>query len=108
MVVDQRFLIASKFKRMKTMIAGEEGPSLTRLRTCLRLLAGSISLSIGGDPNILFKILKSLADLNYQQDKERAQAHLTVLASFAKAGREEFLGQPILLPSQASAPSQVD
>ena len=89
------------------LTAGEDGPSMAKLRTWLRLLAGTISLSVGGDPKILFKILKGLTDLNYQRDKDRAQIYLTVLAAFAKAGREEFLGQPVQLPSQVSASSEV-
>ena len=80
---------------------------MAKLRTWLRLLAGIISLSIGGDPKTLFKILKGLAEIHHSRDKEKAQANLNVLAAFAKAGREEYLGQPLVLPGQALASSQV-
>jgi len=33
------------------------------------------------------------------RQRERGQACLTVLATFAKAGREEFMGMPLQLPS---------
>ena len=81
---------------------------MAKLRTWLRLLAGTLSLSIGGDPKTLFKILKGLADLDYQRNKEKSQCNLTVLAAFARAGREEFLGQPIVLPSPGLPSSEVD
>ena len=101
-------IILSECIDRELLVAEEEGASMSKLRTWLRLLAGMISLSIGGDPKTLFKILKGLTDLDYQQAKEKAQTNLTVLAAFAKAGREEFLGQPIVLPKQASASLQVD
>ena len=89
-------------------LAEEERPSMAKSRTWLRLLAGIISLSIGGDPKTLFKILKGLAEIHHSRDKEKAQANLNVCsAAFAKAGREEFLGQPLVLPGQALASSQV-
>ena len=81
---------------------------MTKLRTWLRLLAGMISLSIGGEVKSLLKALKGLADISHEYDKERAQASLTVLAAFAKSGAEEFLGLPLAQPTvQQLTTSQV-
>ena len=65
---------------------------MMKLRTWLRLLSGMISLSIGGELKQLFKILKGLALLQCGDDKDRFQTSLNVLASFAKAGADDFLG----------------
>jgi hypothetical protein len=40
-----------------------------------------------------------VAQVDYGKQRERGQACLTVLATFAKAVREEFLGMPLQLPS---------
>jgi len=42
--------------------------------------------------------------VDYGRQRERGQACLSVVASFAKAGREEFLGMPLQLPSIPGLP----
>lgn len=76
----------------------DDRPSLPKLRTWLRLLAGMISLSIGGELKPFYRILKNLSDADYSLEKDRAQTYLSVLSSFAKAGHEDFLGLPPPVP----------
>lgn len=46
--------------------------------------------------------VKVMAAVDFQRDKEAAQAALSLLASFAKGGRQELLGLPSSMLSALS------
>lgn len=73
---------------------------MARRRSWLRLLAEVQALGVASDPAILLKPLAALAGAVAEggRDKEAAHAAAAILAAFAKAGREEFLGFPLQLP----------
>ena len=79
---------------------------MAKRRAWLRLLGELQALGIAGDAKSLLKIVQALAVADFERDREGAQAALSILAAFARSGREEFLGLPPKLPTSPELPSE--
>lgn len=77
---------------------------MARRRSWLRLLAELHAVGIAGSSRAVLRAVQTIAADTAAREREAMQAALSILAAFAKAGREEFVGMPLHhpeLPSQA-------
>lgn len=74
--------------------ADDEKASALRRRSAFRLLTELLLVGVYQDTAVLVNAIKSLAAMDFHRDKEAAQAALSLLASFAKGGRQDVLGLP--------------
>ena len=73
-------------------IAEDEKAAAVKRRSAFKLLTELLLVGVYQDSAILVSAVKSLASVDFHRDKEAAQSALSVLASFAKSGRQDVLG----------------
>lgn len=71
---------------------------MAKRRFWLRLLAELYALGVGGSSTSIINAVRRTAAAVSDSDKESVQSALSILAAFARLGREEYLGLPCYLP----------
>lgn len=80
------------FKIQLLLTAEDEKASVLKRRSAFKLLAELLVVGVYQDPAVLVTAVKTLACVDFVRDKDAAQAALSLLASFAKGGRQDMLG----------------
>ena len=76
------------------LTADDEKASALKRRSAFKLLTELLLVGVYQDPAVVVNAVKTLASVDFVRDKDAAQAALSLLASFAKGGRQDMLGLP--------------
>ena len=76
------------------LTADDEKASALKRRSAFKLLTELLLVGVYQDPAVVVNAVKTLASVDFARDKDAAQAALSLLASFAKGGRQDMLGVP--------------
>lgn len=72
--------------------ADDDKSSAIRRRSAFRLLSELLLVGVYSDTTVLLNVVKHLASVDFQRDRDAAQGALSVLSSFAKSCRQDVLG----------------
>lgn len=81
-----------RFKIQLLLTAEDEKASALKRRSAFKLLTELLVVGVYQEPAVLVNAVKTLASVDFVRDKDAAQAALSLLASFAKGGRQDMLG----------------
>ena len=87
------------------LAADDEKASAGKRRSAFKLLTDLLLVGVYQDAAVVVNAVKALASVDFVRDKEAAQTAVSLLASFAKSGRQDVLG---LSSSKLSALSVED
>ena len=74
------------------LAADDEKASAGKRRSAFKLLTELLLVGVYQDAAVVVNAVKALASVDFVRDKEAAQTAVSLLASFAKSGRQDVLG----------------
>ena len=74
------------------LAADDEKASAGKRRSAFKLLTELLLVGVYQDAAVVVNAVKALASVDFIRDKEAAQTAVSLLASFAKSGRQDVLG----------------
>lgn len=72
--------------------ADDEKASALKRRSAFKLLTELLLVGVYQDTAVIVNAVKTLASVDFVRDKDATQAAVSLLASFAKSGRQDVLG----------------
>lgn len=90
------------------MCADDDRTTSVKRRSQFRLLFELLLVGLMDDVAVVLSVIKALAVMDLQRERDTAQAALSMLASMCKSYRGEVLGLPVKIPAAAQLPSTAE